>query len=98
MKHYILITIFVLTSCASKEIQDDTGNTPDFGYVKLLMDIDEFGMPINLKIIESHPAGVFDKKALITIKKQKFKPKYLNGVAVVQYGLRYTMEFKATDE
>ncbi|MGX5172433.1 energy transducer TonB [Aliikangiella sp. IMCC44653] len=98
MKSLLLIVLLCLTSCASKKSEIETSNAPDIGYVKFLMDVDETGAPINPKIIESHPKGVFDKDALAALLKWKFKPKYVDGVAVVQRGLKYTMEFKAADE
>ncbi|WMS88379.1 energy transducer TonB [Pleionea litopenaei] len=98
MKYLLLIVLLCLTSCASTERSIETSNAHDNGYVKFIMDVDETGAPVNPKIIESHPKGVFDKIAIAALLKWKFKPKYVDGVAVVQRDLKYTMEFNAADE
>ncbi len=97
MKHFIFVAILCLVSCAFKEKSNVVGHAPDNGYVKFLMDVDVNGLPINYKIIESHPKGKFDSKALEMIKEWKFKPKHIDGVAVVQHELKYTMEFNAVE-
>ena len=98
MKYLLLITILCLTSCATSGSKIETSKEPKEGYVKILMDVDESGSPINLRIIESLPKGFFGKIALVALKKWKFKPKYVDGVAVVQHGLHYTMVFNEADE
>ena len=45
------------------------------------------------KVIDSKPPRVFDSSALRAIKKWKFKPKVVNGVAVEQAGSQI-IEFK----
>lgn len=63
------------------------------GWVKVKFIVEADGSVSSPKIIESKPPGVFDTAALRAIKKWKFKPKVVNGVAVTQNGTQI-IEFK----
>lgn len=63
------------------------------GWVKVKFTVEADGSVSSPKIIESKPPRVFDTAALRAIKKWKFKPKVVNGVAVTQNGTQI-IEFK----
>lgn len=44
------------------------------GYVKLEFDISERGEPINISVIESSPANVFDQAAIYSFKGWRYEP------------------------
>ena len=44
------------------------------GYVKMEFDISENGKPININVIESFPATVFDKGAIYSLKGWRYEP------------------------
>ena len=62
------------------------------GLVKFKFDLKDDGTPINLTIVNSEPAGVFDQVALEAIEKWRFKPDVL-----AKTGLFYTLEYKLSE-
>lgn len=64
------------------------------GYVRMSFDISESGEPVNIKVIKSVPEQVFDKAAIKALSKWKYAPKVVNGVAVIQKGLKVQLDFK----
>jgi|TARA_B110000003_G_C16645144_1_gene531714 protein TonB len=62
------------------------------GYVTIRFTVTDDGTVSNPKVIESRPPRVFDRAALAAIKRWKFRPKFVNGVAVEQNGVQ-TIEF-----
>lgn len=64
------------------------------GWVRFQFTVGPDGTPINVEVIDADPKRVFEKDARRAIYKWKFKPKVVDGVAVEQPGMRYTMEFK----
>ena len=63
------------------------------GWVKIQFVVLPDGSVSSPRVIESKPPRVFDSSALRAIKKWKFKPKVVNGVAVEQAGSQI-IEFK----
>ena len=63
------------------------------GWVKIQFVVFPDGSVSSPRVIESKPPRVFDSSALRAIKKWKFKPKVVNGVAVEQAGSQI-IEFK----
>ncbi len=63
------------------------------GWVKVGFTVEPDGSVSSPKVVESKPPRVFDSSALRAIKKWKFKPKVVNGVAVSQDGTQI-IEFK----
>ena len=63
------------------------------GWVKIQFVVLPDGSVSSPSVIESKPPRVFDSSALRAIKKWKFKPKVVNGVAVEQAGSQI-IEFK----
>lgn len=64
------------------------------GYVVVSFDIGLAGKPENINIEESNPSRVFNREALNAIKKWKYQPMMVNGVAKVRLGQRVKLEFK----
>ena len=63
------------------------------GGVKVRFTVEPDGSVSSPKVVESKPPRVFDSSALRAIKKWKFKPKVVNGIAVSQDGTQI-IEFK----
>ncbi len=43
------------------------------GFVKIVFDLDATGVPINIRITESHPAGVFDQSVIQAVQQSRFE-------------------------
>ena len=63
------------------------------GWVKFTFTISPDGTPIDVKLIDSKPRRIFDRDARRAIYKWKFKPKVVDGKAVIQKNMTYRMEF-----
>ena len=63
------------------------------GWVKVRFTVEADGAVSSPKVVASKPPRVFDSSALRAIKKWKFKPKVVNGIAVSQDGTQI-IEFK----
>jgi periplasmic protein TonB len=62
------------------------------GWVKIEFTVNPSGSVANARVIGASPPGIFDEAALDAIKKWKFKPKIVNGNAVVQRAVQ-TLKF-----
>ena len=58
------------------------------GWVKIELTITKEGTVSNAKVIEYKPSKIFNHSALRAIKRWKFKPKIINGVAVEQRAIQ----------
>jgi protein TonB len=63
------------------------------GSVTVTMTVRANGLPDDMQVVESDPAGVFDGAALKAIKQWRFKPKCTDG-EFVDSAQRYTLRFK----
>ncbi|USA42316.1 energy transducer TonB [Spongiibacter taiwanensis] len=63
------------------------------GYVDLAFDISITGQPINIRILESQPQGVFDRAASRALARWKYRPKVVDGAPTVQYGQSTRIRF-----
>ena len=63
------------------------------GWVKVRFTVEPDGSVSSPKVVASKPPRVFDSSALRAIKKWKFKPKVVNGIAVSQDGTQI-IDFK----
>jgi TonB family protein len=64
------------------------------GWVKVQMSVGADGQPFYIRVADSSPKELFDNSAMRAIKRWKFKPKIVNGKAVIQKNMYYTLEFK----
>lgn len=67
------------------------------GWVRFEFTVAADGTPKDVKVIDAKPKRIFDRDARKAIYKWKFKPKVIDGKAVEQPGMRYTMEFKLAE-
>jgi hypothetical protein len=98
MKYFYLILSLFLLSCSNQSKIAVQKEVVKSGFVKFRMDISPEGNVVNPEIIDSRPRGKFEKIAAIKIKEFKFKPKIVDGVAVINKGLIYTMKFDLAPE
>ncbi|WP_334056929.1 M56 family metallopeptidase [Alteromonas sp. S005] len=64
------------------------------GFVVLSFDITETGTTDNVKVVESQPAGVFDKSAKVALKQWEYKPRIQGGKGVRQTGLLVQLDYQ----
>ena len=62
------------------------------GWVKLKLNIDSYGMPYEVQVIDALPKGTFDNDAVTAMRQWKFKP---DGV---QTDVVYTLEYKMPED
>jgi periplasmic protein TonB len=67
------------------------------GWVKFSFTVGVDGAPKDVKVLDSKPRRLFDRDARRAIYKWKFKPQIVDGKAIEQPNMRYTMEFKLAD-
>lgn len=64
------------------------------GWTRFTFDLDKKGIPRNIRLIESIPAGIFDRDSIRAVKRWKFKPaKDHDGNFIAQHNMDYKMEF-----
>lgn len=63
------------------------------GWVMLQFDVDEYGAVENPSVIDADPSRCFNRSALKTIMRFKYKPTILNGQARPSTGVRFRMVF-----
>ncbi len=68
------------------------------GWVKFRFTVSADGTPKNIELIEAKPRRIFDRDARKAIYKWKFKPKIVDGKAIEQPNMYYTMEFELAGE
>lgn len=68
------------------------------GWVKFKFTISADGTPLNVELIDANPRRIFERDARRAIYKWKFKPNVVDGVAVEQHNMIYTMQFKLAAE
>ncbi|WP_196137413.1 energy transducer TonB [Aliikangiella sp. G2MR2-5] len=68
------------------------------GWVRFKFTVSPDGTPKDIEVIDAKPKRVFERDARKAIYKWKFKPKIVDGKAIEQPNMRYTMEFKLTGE
>ncbi len=68
------------------------------GWVLLKYDITTDGSVENIEILDANPRDVFDKASKQALRRWKFKPEMVNGVAVAQLGKQVKIEFKLDEK
>lgn len=63
------------------------------GFVELRLAIDEKGVPRNVEVTESVPAGVFDASSVATAKRFRYLPAFEGGHPIAVEGVSYTFTF-----
>ncbi|MBU2712933.1 energy transducer TonB [Zooshikella harenae] len=64
------------------------------GWVKIRFDVTAQGRATNLQVVEAKPQGMFDRSALESLQHWRFKPKQVNGKAVMRYNMIQVIEYK----
>ena len=68
------------------------------GWVKFKFTISPDGSPKDVELVDAQPRRIFERDARRAIYKWKFKPKVVDGKAVEQHNMLYTMQFKLAAE
>lgn len=63
------------------------------GWVELSFTINEVGGVEDVEVINAEPKRVFDREAKRALRKWKYRPKVVDGVAMRQPGLKVKLEF-----
>ncbi|MGO1296357.1 MAG: energy transducer TonB [Vibrio sp.] len=66
------------------------------GFVLLKFTIDAAGKPVDINIIKAKPKHMFEREAILALKRWKYKPKEVNGKAVSQPGQTVKLQFRLT--
>lgn len=64
------------------------------GWVVVEFSIGKMGTVKNVKVVKSEPGTVFDRSALSSVSKWKYKPRVNNGLAVATHGHQTKITFK----
>lgn len=64
------------------------------GWVQLSFNISPTGEVIDATVVNSEPKRIFDREALRAIKRWKYRPKVIEGVAQLQTGQAVQLDFK----
>jgi protein TonB len=64
------------------------------GWVRLSFTINEVGGVEDVKVIDAEPKRIFDRNARRALRKWKYRPKVVDGVAQKQFGLEVQLDFK----
>jgi protein TonB len=64
------------------------------GWVKLSFTINEVGGVEDVEVIDADPKRIFDRSAKRALRKWKYRPKIVDGVAQKQFGLEVQLDFK----
>jgi protein TonB len=91
--------LLFIISCASTPTSNPNDSVVaqspiDNIYVELSFDINEAGKPINVQVTNASPKRIFDNAAIKEVSSWKYKPKLVDGVAVVQKDLEVRLDFK----
>lgn len=63
------------------------------GWVELSFTINEVGGVEDVEVIDADPKRIFDREAKRALRKWKYKPKVVDGVAMRQPGLKVRLDF-----
>ncbi|MDX5407718.1 MAG: energy transducer TonB [Chromatiaceae bacterium] len=63
------------------------------GWVQLAFTIDTTGAVIDVRVIAAEPARVFDREAIKALRRWKYQPKLVEGVAVLQPNMQVQLDF-----
>lgn len=64
------------------------------GWVRLSFTINEVGGVEDVEVIDADPKRIFDRNAKRALRKWKYRPKIVDGIAEKQYGLEVQLDFK----
>jgi TonB family protein len=61
--------------------------------VHLRFDVTADGRVTDVIVVESYPPGVFDAQAIASIRRRRYKPSIVDGVAVERPGIEVLLRF-----
>ncbi|WP_392343277.1 energy transducer TonB [Pseudoalteromonas prydzensis] len=64
------------------------------GWVQLSFNVSQTGEVIDAQVTDAEPKRIFDREALRAIKRWKYRPKVIDGVAQIQTGQSVQLDFK----
>ncbi len=67
------------------------------GWVDVRFTISPAGAVVDPVVVASHPSSVFNRAALRTIRKWKYRPKVVDGTGVPQHGIQTRILFNLND-
>jgi len=68
------------------------------GWVRLSFTINEVGGVEDVEVLDADPKRIFDRNAKPALRKWKYRPKIVDGVAEKQFGLEVQLDFKLGGE
>lgn len=68
------------------------------GWVRLRFNIDESGAVTDINVIAAEPRNVFDRAAISALRRWKYQPQIVDGIAVKQTDLQVQLDFQLQNE
>jgi len=68
------------------------------GWVRLSFTINEVGGVEDVEVVDADPKRVFDRNAKRALRKWKYRPQIVDGIAQKQFGLEVQLDFKLGGE
>lgn len=68
------------------------------GWVRLRFNIDESGAVTDISVIAAEPRNVFDRAAVSALRRWKYQPQIVDGIAVKQTDLQVQLDFQLQNE
>lgn len=63
------------------------------GWVRLAFSIDETGSVTDVAVLAAEPANLFDREAISALRRWKYQPSIVNGVAIKQTNMSVQLDF-----
>jgi len=67
------------------------------GWVRLAFSIDETGSVTDIAVLAAEPANIFNREAIKALRRWKYQPNIVNGVAVKQTNMSVQLDFSIQD-
>ena len=90
-----MLFVFSFFQYSYASIEQQTEQAP---YVLLKFDISEEGKPINIVALESNTTKMIEEYAVKVLSKWKYKPKIVDGKAVLQKDLKVQLDMILEDD
>ena len=69
------------------------------GYVELRFDLDEYGVPDDVEVIDAFPAGLMEREAIRHVRQSRFRPNMADGKLVAStHSITFEFEFAVESE
>ena len=64
------------------------------GYVLVRYDVNEIGAPMNVEVVDAQPPGCFERAAVSSVARYRYRPAVSNGEPMVMRGMQKQITFR----